>query len=373
MSHPIRVLQAIETGGYGGAEMVLLQLATHLSRGRYAVIAGVGRDDWLAQNLRAAGVRVFILGRARGLDVRLVANLVRVIRRERVSLVHSHMFRIGLNSCLAARVAGIPAIVTVHGLSDFETGRRRLAIWFLSQLASRIVTVSRYLRRQLMGSCRVRASRIATIHNGVPLGHFPADHHESRRQVRAELDLEGAFAVGTVGRLSPVKGHQHLIDAIAGLADETPVVRLLIVGPGPLRSALAARSEALGLADRVRFLGFRDDIPRLLSALDCFVLPSLSEGLSIATMEAMAAGLPVVVTDSGGPSDLVEHGETGLVVPPGDASALSAAIATVLREPELARRLGAAARRRAQAFDMRDMVDRYEMLYREVLSDRKRA
>jgi glycosyltransferase involved in cell wall biosynthesis len=148
-----------------------------------------------------------------------------------------------------------------------------------------------------------------------------------------------------------------------------PNACLLLVGEGPLREELEARAADLGIAGRVRFMGFRDDVPRILGALDCFALPSLSEGLSIATIEAMAAGLPVVVTASGGPRDLVEHGGTGLVVPPGDASALSAAIAAIRGDPDLARRLGAAARRKAEAFDVRSMVQKYERLYREVLSD----
>jgi len=148
-----------------------------------------------------------------------------------------------------------------------------------------------------------------------------------------------------------------------------PEVRLLLVGEGPSREGLEDAAQELGIVDRVHFLGFRDDVPRVLSALDCFVLPSLSEGLSIATLEAMAAGLPVVVTDSGGPSELVSDGESGLIVPPGDSSALAQALIAVLHDHDLAGRLGRAARRRADGFDLSVMVERYDALYREVLSE----
>jgi len=363
------ILQVIETGGAGGAETVLLEVARHLSLRGYRVVAGVGRRAWLAERLEAAGVPVNVLRRGRRLDWRLVGQIMGVIRRERVNLVHAHLFTMNLNACVATRLARVPFIATYHGLGDLQGARRRLANRIIGRLASRVVAVSDFLRGELVNACGVAASRVVTIHNGIALDQFRSDNGSQRRAIREELGVADAWVVGAVGGLRAVKGHLFLVEAVARLAESAPDACLLLVGEGPLRGQLEARAADLGIAGRVRFMGFRDDVPRILAALDCFALPSLSEGLSIATIEAMAAGLPVVVTASGGPSDLVRHGETGLMVPPGDASALSAAIAAVRGDPDLARRLGAAARRKAEAFDVRSMVQKYERLYREVLSD----
>ncbi len=363
------ILQLIETGGAGGAETVLLGLSRHLSLRGYRVLAGVGRRAWLAQNLQAAGIAVNVIRRGRRLDWRLVPQIVAIIRRERVNLVHAHLFTMNLNACVAARLARVPFIATYHGLGDLQGERRRLATRVIGRLASRVVAVSDFLRGELVNACGVAASRVATIHNGIGLDLFRSSNGSQRRAMREELGVADAWVIGAVGGLRPVKGHRFLLEAMAGLAESAPNARLLVVGDGPLREGLEARAAALGIAERVRFLGFRNDVPRILGALDCFVLPSLSEGLSIVTIEAMAAGLPVVVTASGGPRDLVEHGSTGLVVPPGDPFALSAAMASVRRDGALARRLSAAARCKAEAFDVRTMLEKYEMLYREILDD----
>jgi glycosyltransferase involved in cell wall biosynthesis len=363
------ILQVIETGGAGGAETVLLEVARHLSLRGYRVVAGVGRRAWLAERLEAAGVPVNVLRRGRRLDWRLVGQIIGVIRRERVNLVHAHLFTMNLNACVAARLARVPFIATYHGLGDLQGARRRLVNRVIGRLASRVVAVSDFLRGELVNACGVAASRVVTIHNGIALDQFLSDNGPQRRAIREELGVADAWVVGAVGGLRAVKGHLFLVEAVARLAESAPDACLLLVGEGPLRGQLEARAADLGIAGRVRFMGFRDDVPRILAALDCFALPSLSEGLSVATIEAMAAGLPVVVTASGGPSDLVRHGETGLMVPPGDASALSAAIAAIRGDPDLARRLGAAARRKAEAFDVRSMLQKYERLYREVLSD----
>jgi len=363
------ILQLIETGGAGGAETVLLEVARHLSLRGYRVVAGVGRRAWLAERLQAAGIAVNIMRRGRRLDWRLVGQIMGIIRRERVNLLHAHLFTMNLNACVAARLARVPFIATYHGLGDLQGARRRLANRVIGRLASRVVAVSDFLRGELVNACGVAASHVVTIHNGVALEQFLSDNDSQRRAIREELGVADAWVVGAVGGLRAVKGHLFLLEAMAWLAESMPNACLLLVGEGPLRGQLEARAADLGIAERVRFMGFRDDVPRILGALDCFALPSLSEGLSIATIEAMAAGLPVVVTASGGPSDLVRHGETGLMVPPGDASALSAAITAIRGDPDLAQRLGAAARRKAEAFDVRSMGQKYERLYREVLSD----
>ena len=369
MSQPISILHITETGGYGGAESVLLELATRLPRDRYSTSVVLGRNAWLAQKLQEAGIPSHVMKPRRGFDLRPVLGLARLIRRQGVSLVHSHMFRSGVVGCIAARIAGIPSVITYHGVCDIEGTRRRLLARVLGNIASRVVTVSDYLRSALLSSSLTDSKRVVTIRNGVDLGPFATGSDGCRSRVRAELGIGEAPLLGSVGGLRAVKGHEYLIRALPEVMLSEPGVRLLLVGDGPSRGDLERTAQKLGLADRVHFLGFRSDVPRVLNALDCFVLPSLSEGLSIATMEAMAAGLPVIVTDSGGPSELVSDGESGLVVPPGDPQPIAQAVLAVLQDHDIARRLGAAARRRAASFDLNVMVERYDALYREVLSE----
>lgn len=369
MDSQTRVLHVLETGGHGGAEAIVLELAKRLQRDRYSVEVAVGRTGWLSENLLPCGVTAHVIPRRRGFDLRLAGEMLALIRRQRFHLVHSHMFRGGLMSSLAARAAGIPSVLTIHGTDDFAGQKRRVAVRAISCLASRITTVSDYLRRVLMSTCRVRPQRAVTICNGVDLEVFTAHADGQRSRVRSELGVNEVPLLGTVGGLRAVKGHEYLVRALPEILRSEPRAHLLVAGEGPLRGHLEETAQRLGLVDRVHFLGFRSDVPRLLSALDCFVLPSLSEGLSIATIEAMAAGLPVVVTDSGGPSEIVSPGESGLVVPPGDPRSLAQAILAVLRDRNVARRLGAAARRRAADFDLNAMVARYDGLYQEVLGE----
>jgi len=369
MDSQTRVLHVLETGGHGGAEAIALDLAKRLQRNRYTVEVAVGRTGWLSENLLPCGVTTHVIPRRRGFDVRLAGEMLALIRRQRFHLVHSHMFRGGLMSSLAARAAGIPSVLTIHGADDIAGQKRRVAVRAIGRLASRIITVSDYLHRVLMSTCRVRPERAITICNGVDLEVFAVHTAGQRTRVRSELGVNEVPVLGTVGGLRTVKGHEHLLRALPEILRSEPQAHLLVAGEGPLRRHLEGTARRLGLAERVRFLGFRTDVPRLLGALDCFVLPSLSEGQSIATIEAMAAGLPVVVTDSGGPSELVSDGESGLVVPPGAPGRLAQAVLAVLRDHGLARRLGAAARRRASAFDLSAMVERYDVLYQEVLSE----
>jgi len=369
MDSQARVLHVLETGGHGGAEAVVLELAKRLPRERYCVEVAVGRAGWLSENLQSEGIRAHVIPRRRGFDLRMARETRGLIRQKHIRLVHAHMFRGGLMSSLAARAAGIPAVVTVHGPDDVTGSKRRAAVHVIGRLASHVITVSDYLRRLVISACRVSPDRVRTIHNGIDFGRIAAHQRGWRRQMRAELGTAQGPVIGTVGGLRAVKGHEYLLRALPEVMRFEPEVRLLLVGEGPSREGLEDAAQELGIVDRVHFLGFRDDVPRVLSALDCFVLPSLSEGLSIATLEAMAAGLPVVVTDSGGPSELVSDGESGLIVPPGDSSALAQALIAVLHDHDLAGRLGRAARRRADGFDLSVMVERYDALYREVLSE----
>jgi glycosyltransferase involved in cell wall biosynthesis len=233
----------------------------------------------------------------------------------------------------------------------------------------RTIAVSETLARQLSRDLWMPPSRIRMIANGVP--HVPPASTTLREQLR--LRPEDRLLV-SVGNLYPVKGHCHLVDALAVLVPSHPTLHVAIAGRGEMEDALTARARDRGVADRLHLLGLRSDVPAVLAAADVFVLPSLSEGLPLALLEAMFAGRPIVASAVGEVSAALAHGAAGVLVPPGDAHALAAAVDGVLRDAERARELGRAAARRAAAeYDIGRMVGRYVDVYEEALGRRAAA
>lgn len=232
-----------------------------------------------------------------------------------------------------------------------------------------MVAVSEDIRRFLVKRVGVNERLITTIYNGIEPREYRSDHR-AREVIRRELGLtEGRPVLGTVGNLYPVKGHVYLVRAMAAVAAKRPDAVCLILGRGQLLEQLRHTATELGIDHHVMFLGFREDVPALLRAMDIFVLPSLSEGLSLALLEAMAAGKAVVATNVGGNPEVVLDRQTGLLVPSEDAPALADAILLLLRDPALAERLGESGRIRVdKEFSVTAMAQRYDALYGELLS-----
>ncbi|MEW6770825.1 MAG: glycosyltransferase family 4 protein [Bacillota bacterium] len=307
-------------------------------------------------------------------DARAVFQLSRVLRRERVNILHAHSAKAGLVGRLAALYARTPVVFfTVHNSifyaewPAYKRGFFALAEKMLARRTHRIITVSEALRRELIAREGLEPDQVVTVYNGVNPGEFQVA--ESREALRRRLGLpaEGPV-VGTVTRLAPQKGLRYLIEAAALFPpEERPV--FVVVGDGPLRAELQELAEKSGVSSRFVFTGVRRDVPQVLGALDLLVLPSVTEGLGLILLEAMAASLPVVATAVGGVPEVVLDGETGVLVPPRDPAALAGAIAGLLRAPERARRLGAAGRERvARLFTVERMVGQVSGLYREALA-----
>jgi glycosyltransferase involved in cell wall biosynthesis len=369
-----RLLFLIHSDEPGGAETAFLQLVTGVAQRGAAVTVGIAGEGWLLDRLcgasAAGGVAVAPLRFRRPADGALLRDIVRLIRKTRAELVQSFVSRMNLYGALAGAWTRVPVVTSVRGAEG--PGRwGPLPDWLVGRLSARVVTVSEELRLRLTG--RLPAEKLVTIYNGVSLERFtPLDAHE-RAAVRKELGIPtGAPLAGTVSRLDPIKGVADFVEAAALIARSAHLAArspyFLVAGDGSERARLTALAAERGLGDRMRFLGERQDIPRLLGALDVFVLPSLSEGLSNAVLEAMAAGRPVVATDVGGNAELVREAETGLLVPARDPHALSMAIEALLLDPDRARRLGdAGARRAAEQFALSRMIEGYGRLYEEVL------
>ena len=234
-----------------------------------------------------------------------------------------------------------------HGFSHFNRKRRCICRW-LGRVTDLSLAVSQGVRDYLIAQCALDPAKVRVVHNGVDLERLR--QHRPRTAVRRELGLAAeARVVGLVARLDHWgKGHREFFAALAALPEGYPV-EALIIGGGRREAEMRRLAAELGLAGRVHFLGPRDDVPDLLSALDIFVLPSHSEGVSLALLEAMAAGLPVIATRVGGLPEVVTDGENGLLIPPQDPEALATALERLLADPDLAQKLGENARKHVEA------------------------
>lgn len=348
---------------------MLISLVERLDKTRYEPIVCLLAEGWLAAELRKRGIETVVVPQQPGLDAAWMVNFVKLIRRRRIDLMHAQEFAMNTCCSIASAITGVPVVTTVQGKNYYpDKRRRRFAYRFVSK-QSRMIAVSEDLRRFLVSRVGVRAERVTTIHNGIDTRKYRTDNGD-RAAIRNELGVDDTQPVlGTAGSLYPVKGHIHLLRAMAIVVRDVPDAVCVIAGRGELLEPLQTTAAELGIERNVRFLGFRPDVPAVLKALDLFVLPSLSEGFSLALLEALAAGRPVVATGVGGNAEVVANGRNGFLVPPEDPTALAERILTLLGDPRLAATFGETGRSRVDPeFDVTTMVRRYEDVYTTCLA-----
>ena len=361
------ILYLSTSSGPGGAERVISNLAASLDPERYRAILCLFRTGWIQERSESRGVRTYVIPTHGMTDWRWALQFRRLLRQERVDLIHAHEFDANVQGAFVAALSGIPLVATVHGKNYFcEKLRRRLAYRWVSRRAT-MVAVSENLKQFIVEKVRVSPDRIKVVYNGVDA--LPYCEASDVDLCRRDLGLpDGDRIVGVVGNLYPVKGHQYLIEGIPAILQKCPNTSFVFAGRGQLETELKEQVHRLGLEKRVHFLGLRQDIPRILALLDVFVLPSLSEGLSMAILEAMIAGKPVVATQVGGNPELVLDGETGFLVPPRDSQALASSVATLLTNKQQAAQFAEKGKRRAEGqFSLGTMVRAYQSLYDECL------
>ena len=358
----LSVLYLIESAGRGGAETVVVALAR--ARGEHACVGSL-RSGWMWEKLAEAQVPVLSVPYRRS-DLLLAVRTARLIARVDPDVVHCNCFTMNIAGALGAGLAGVPSIATVHGaIYDLDTRARRLAYRLAGAQHRRLVTVSNYLGGELNRLAGVPKSRIQMIYNGV---ETPGVSRETASAVRREFGLtDGDFVVGSIGMFRPEKGHADLVDAVSLARGRVPAMRLLLMGDGKQKAELQKRCRENAIEDAVRFVPPDSDVAPILRALDVFALPSHTEGLSIATIEAMSCATPVVVTDCGGPTEIVTDGVTGVVVPPCDPQAMADAIVRLAEDSTLRVCLAANGRARAlDSFSLDAMLSKYDRLYEEV-------
>jgi glycosyltransferase involved in cell wall biosynthesis len=383
---PLRVLHIItQSRPLGGAQQNTLALLTRLDRHRFESHLACGLGGPLIDAARDNGVPVTVLptldNPLRPLaDARALAGMIALCRRGRFDIVHTHSTKAGVLGRLAAAMCRVPVVVhTIHaapfhqGQSAIMRAATRWAERAAARWCRRLIAVGDEVGEEFARAGICAPDKIRTIRSGIDFSRFdaPAERAEIRRQLGI---APGEPVVGAVGHMRPAKGYPYLLEAVVLLRRRFPALRLLVAGGGELLDEITRRARALAMDDGCLFLGHRDDVPQLLRAMDVFAQASLWEGVPRAVQEAMYVGLPVVATDVNGTSEVVEHGATGLLVPPGDAPALAQAIGDLLAEPAAAARMGQAARRRiSDEFSIERTVHKTQALYLELLDEARAA
>lgn len=377
-SEMIKVCHVAMGDLWAGAEVQLATLIYTLAkRPNLELSVVLFNEGRLASELRTIGVPVTVFPETKLNPVTLLRKLAAHCRVGRFDLLHTHKYKDNILGTIAAVLTGIPHVIrTVHGLPEPFEGRQAIQMGLYDlcdELAirkgvSRLIAVSSQIGQVLVS--RYGTEKVVRILNGIRISQVKQNKQldELRRNLRIEPTCS---IVGTVGRLVPVKGHEHFLNAAQRLLKHGQDIRFLIVGDGPLLNRLKDQASDLGISDYVDFLGFRDNTYDIMGAMDVFVLPSLHEGIPMAILEAMALARPIVSSRVGGISEVITDSVHGLLVRPGDPGELAGACLKLLVNRDLAERYGRAGQARAEReFSAESMGIKVEALYRELLANR---
>ncbi len=363
----MRLLWLIDSLALGGAERLVMTFARS-ARGRadltICALKTIGGNP-IERPLRELGVEVVNLEARNLRDRDALGRLATLVMERRIELVHAHLTYASIWGALLARRTGVPLVSTLHTLPvadrpwSRDRVRQRLMTFLLRRRAARVIAVSRDQASAWTDRGLLPARMVSVVPNGVEL--------PPRRDRTAEPGFP-FLRLGTAAVLREGKGIDVLLRAFARVVKAAPGVTLSIAGDGPLRESLQREADSLGLGSAVHWLGYRDDVSALVSSFDVFVHPALFDALPTAILEAMAAGVPVVASATGGIPEIVTDGVDGLLVPPGDAQGLAAAILRLGNHRTLMREMGQMARARIEAeFSAERWVERLEAIYHEAV------
>jgi glycosyltransferase involved in cell wall biosynthesis len=370
---PIRVLFCVDNLGIGGTELNAVRTAEALDRARvHLTVALLGADGELRERYERLGIAIhrFPLGTLRGRRTLAEGRrFVKLLRAERIDVVHCHDMYSNVFGSVAGRLAGVPGVIVSRRWSNtLPDPALRAANGIAYRVGHRVLANSDAVATSLKADDGVASRRIAVIPNFVEEAAFERPDADARHAARAALGIEpGDIVIGIVARLAPVKDHATLLRAVATLIPRFPGLRLVLIGDGPERARLEQLAGELGIERRVTFAGTRPHRPNPHHLFEVSVLSSISEGFPNSVVEAMAAERPIVATRVGGTPDAIADGITGILVPPQDPAALGAGLARMLEEPERAREMGIAAGEAARTSYSRSAVlARLLSLYEEL-------
>jgi glycosyltransferase involved in cell wall biosynthesis len=369
------ICQLVHTLNVGGAEILAREFALRSAGDLRFVFACLDECGLIGDELRQRGYPVAVLERRPGFDLRCVRRLAHFCREHYVRLIHAHQYGPFFYAELASRFARrVPVLFTEHGRDwpDYRRPKRVLANKLLLRRRDCVVAVGEHVRRALLENEGLPPQRVAVIYNGIDCQSY-SGAAQCRAETRASWELnDDHLVIVQVARLNRLKDHATALRAMKKLAASVPQARLVLVGDGEERAALEKLTDELQLRGAVLFVGMQTDVARMLAAADLFLLSSVSEGIPLTLLEAMAAGLPSVATRVGGIPEVVVDGQTGLLAEAANPEDLAAKLQAVLADGAQRRRMGAAAAARAREhFDAGQMHAAYNQVFGEMLGVRK--
>jgi len=368
----MKVLFFISSKGCYGAENMVLNLASALDKMQVNVIVGAfwnlhNTNFDFIEKANKIGLKTKILKCRGQIDFRAVSELRKFFKEQGVTIVHSHGYKSNIYSYLAAINTGVKRVATCH---NWVSKKMIMKVYeMLDKLVlskfDGVVCVSNDVKKQLSGFSQL-SEKIYLIENGIDVSRFSVEK-DTKRKFSFFNIKEYEIIAGTVGRISPEKGHEYLIKAFKLVSEEMPDCKLMIVGDGVLRESLELLARSLEIEDKVIFTGKRDDVPELLNLMDIFVLPSLTEGMPMALLEAMAAKKTIISTDVGSIPKMIQNDFSGLLVKPGDTAGLASAIKSLIQNKPKALELGNSAFAKvSENFSSEVMAEKYFEIYRSI-------
>jgi len=361
------ILFIIESSETGGAENLFLELVLRIDRSRFNPHVALLYEGWLSERFRENGIDPHMIPTGKGgFDIRLLNGIRLLIKKNSIDLIHSHLFTTNVYASVCGALASIPVISTLHGTMDVDMADslKKLKWAVVNRFSTRIVFVSRYLLEYFASRKLARASKSLVIHNGIDVERFSncTTKIDARRNLGLPIDC---FIVGCVGDLRPAKDYETALRAMSQLKEHIPSIKLVIAGSKTaLLNDLLALSQALGIDEDVYFLGFRPDIENVLPAFDVYLSSSISEGFSLTVAEAMAVGLPIVATRSGGPEEIISDGKTGLLVDVIAPDKIASAIQLIYDNTKFSESLAKAGRLHVEKnLSIERMIEGYHDLY----------
>lgn len=365
MAGKIKILYLNYSYDIGGIETWIRNACALLPQDRFeTAVCSLSDCPVLAGEFKAMGVPLHVMRKKEGIDYSLIFRLKGLCGAAGVDVLHTHNAAQWFYGTFAAMGGRMVSLVhTQHSVPGDKPSRLPIALKCLASRTRAVVSVAGCVSRYLSSSVGLQESDIRLIHNGIGTERY--DGRVRKETAREMLGIpKDRLTIGAIGRFVPIEDQGNLLSAFKAVADILPGVQFVLAGDGPLQGELARCAWSLGIGEKVFFLGGQCDVPQILAALDVFVLSSLREGLPMTLLEAMASGLPSVVTEVGGNGEVMRDGETGCLVPPSNARALAGALRSVLADPDKRARYGRAARARVQEeFTLKKMIREYSYLY----------
>jgi len=367
----IKILYVFAALPVGGAEELLYHQVEGLDKNRFTpLVCVISEKGPIGELIEKLGVPVIPLHRMKSnrFDWKIIRDIYRVIKSEKIDLVHTQLYDGNKYGRLAAWLAGVPGIVSSY-LNVYARRRikHHLINWALSFTNHRIIAGSQAVKESAVQYDRITPDKIVVIYNCIDPSKFKRDADTLR--IREKFGVKpDHFLLGVIARLEEQKGHIYLLEALRQLIPKFPQIKCLVVGDGKLRPHLEEKTSEMGLSDSVLFVGTQKPTAPILSILDLFLLPSLWEGLSLAMLEAMAMGTPVLATAVGGAAEIIHSGENGMLIPPRDVAQLVSSLEEAILNPSKIVAIGERGKQTFhQNFTKAQHVRRLQSLYLEIL------